>query len=629
MKNTLVAFFSIVLFFQSQGQDKKLRGAYEEEEKILLKYIYSNLDSARNYLLDLDNSRKNQTHFLNCLSLRRWHLYYTIIANEDSVQSYYRKTKKQCELHDFNYLLTQMYLNQNNFYFNKSNFDSALFFAKYAIDYGLKSNDRKMIARSYSNCANAYAKLGKFSLSNEMAFKGLEYADDYTNLGIINTKIADNFNEMQIPQKSKEYYLKGIAHLKKSDAKEIFLHKTIYNYSDFLESEKLYEEANKYADSILYYGKNEDALYWYHLSKGSIAAQTKKYDDAIVHFNYLIKKDEENEDEYGLGIDLTERGKIYWKKREYKEALKDFEKAMTYADTSYYDIQNYQLYRDYISTKLVISDANLFNQYEYLLRLNDSLKQEAIGKSLIEMETKYKNREQKKALELSNLRAKQLLAVGIFMTLLSIFLIYVYRKIRQRNKFIENQKQEILHNNRNSIQQLISIFERQAHSATEKLHAQENQERLITLNLLNKLLYENASRNQAELKVYLQKLAEVKSISSQITMKINFDENSYLLKSNLLKDIGLIINELSSNSAKHAFSATPHPEIKINISRQLNFLQIEFKDNGTGLPKNFDITAKRKSFGLDFVKDLVEQHHGEITYFNDNGAIFIISLKIK
>lgn len=204
-----------------------------------------------------------------------------------------------------------------------------------------------------------------------------------------------------------------------------------------------------------------------------------------------------------------------------------------------------------------------------------------------------------------------------------------YRRTSKQKELIQKQKQEILHNNRNSIQQLISIFGRQAHTEAEQALALANQERLITLNILNKMLYEHAGHHQALLDEYLQRLTDAKSLSTHIPIDMKLRNKVIRLRGDVLKDVGLIINELIANSAKHAFGNTAEPRIHIETATENNqWLLIRYRDNGSGLPEEFDIRQQGASFGLDFVCDLVEQHHGTIQCSNDHGACFRIRLKI-
>jgi two-component sensor histidine kinase len=90
----------------------------------------------------------------------------------------------------------------------------------------------------------------------------------------------------------------------------------------------------------------------------------------------------------------------------------------------------------------------------------------------------------------------------------------------------------------------------------------------------------------------------------------------------------LIINELISNSLKHAFPAGEKGEIEIYISSESeDMIQLLVQDNGIGIPEGIDF-RKTDSLGLHIVNILVEnQLHGEITMNKNNGTKFRIRFR--
>ncbi len=101
---------------------------------------------------------------------------------------------------------------------------------------------------------------------------------------------------------------------------------------------------------------------------------------------------------------------------------------------------------------------------------------------------------------------------------------------------------------------------------------------------------------------------------------------------------GLILNELISNSLKHAFpnhsvttanTTNNHNEITIKLYKENNDqLSLIFEDNGIGLPKDFDFT-KSDSLGLQLIVGLVRQIKGTIKQLEHNGTAYKISFKVN
>jgi len=97
---------------------------------------------------------------------------------------------------------------------------------------------------------------------------------------------------------------------------------------------------------------------------------------------------------------------------------------------------------------------------------------------------------------------------------------------------------------------------------------------------------------------------------------------------NLAIPTGLLVNELISNSLKHAFPKGRRGEIKVSL-RPTKRGQIELiiGDNGVGLPNDLDF-RKTKSLGLQLVNTLVkDQLDGEIELDRSAGTEFKIRFK--
>ena len=95
---------------------------------------------------------------------------------------------------------------------------------------------------------------------------------------------------------------------------------------------------------------------------------------------------------------------------------------------------------------------------------------------------------------------------------------------------------------------------------------------------------------------------------------------------------GLVVNELISNSLKHAFPSSFEGKGKIIILlRQIEANEVELlvKDNGIGIPKNID-TRKTESLGLRLVHIIAEEQlDGQVHLNRKSGTEFKIRFKYK
>jgi two-component sensor histidine kinase len=106
--------------------------------------------------------------------------------------------------------------------------------------------------------------------------------------------------------------------------------------------------------------------------------------------------------------------------------------------------------------------------------------------------------------------------------------------------------------------------------------------------------------------------------------------------------LGIIINELVSNSLKHAFQGRDNGEIQIKLQREeigpylrsvnenvkSTTFELAVSDNGVGIPEDIDI-EELDSLGLQLVTSLVAQLDGKLEIKKNNGTEFTIWFTVK
>ena len=87
--------------------------------------------------------------------------------------------------------------------------------------------------------------------------------------------------------------------------------------------------------------------------------------------------------------------------------------------------------------------------------------------------------------------------------------------------------------------------------------------------------------------------------------------------------LGIIVNELVSNSLKHAFTEDEEGEIRIKLCREeknnemhKSLFSLTISDNGKGIPENIELESL-ESLGLQLVNTLVDQLDGKIELKRD------------
>lgn len=175
---------------------------------------------------------------------------------------------------------------------------------------------------------------------------------------------------------------------------------------------------------------------------------------------------------------------------------------------------------------------------------------------------------------------------------------------------------EIHHRVKNNMQVVSSLLSLQARGiadiATRDIF-EESRNRVHSMALIHEELYQSKDLSCIDFKEYLQRLlANIAETyhRQDVTSVVKMD--SLILDVNQGVPCGLIVNELLSNSFKHAFPAEMKGTITVGINRNNegdNVLTVA--DNGIGFPTEVDF-RNTSSLGMQLVNGLTTQLHGKI-----------------
>jgi len=193
---------------------------------------------------------------------------------------------------------------------------------------------------------------------------------------------------------------------------------------------------------------------------------------------------------------------------------------------------------------------------------------------------------------------------------------------------------EIHHRVKNNMQIISSMLGLQSayvEDETFNTLLKDSQGRIKSMALIHEKLYQSDNLAYINFTEYVNSLISYLKNSYNMSddkIKINTNIEDMSLNIDMAIPLGLIINELISNSYKHAFKDNPKGEINLSINTEKSgcyLLTVE--DNGVGLPVDFDISTT-KSLGLQLVNVLVDQISGSLKIYSNVGAKFEIYFKI-
>lgn len=466
------------------------------------------------------------------------------------------------------------------------------------------------------------------------ALKNAKHTNDDRFIALANATLGNTYHSLKEWRKSLSYQLVAIELAKK-------VNDNINLQSNYLNAGKCFAQLNsfdtcrQYLDSssrIVSTLKNPIRVATLFKEYGKMYSYSHSFDSAITYFNKAIEAFTVAKQEGYNGDCYYWLGDLNMQYNRYATAITYFKKAIPIYEEQEQKGQLIDAYSNLALCEMKIGNSISAYELERKSRLMmDSVNSEEKQKSIVANEIKYETSlkeskiiQQASELKLSNTKSTFYLIGGLLALITAISLGYLYRKIRKQNKLIELQKQEIFHNNSNSLRQLINILKNQSTSTDNSL---ENQQRIEALSLLNRMLYENGGKNSGNINEYLPELCNVKKQTTDNKVDIQVASSNINLSFNQLKDIGQIVNELTMNAIKYAFHRVDNPVIKISVSESNNYLDLKVHDNGNGIDVNKINKGSSSGFGLKYVELLVKQYDGTLHVKNENGTKFDIQIK--
>jgi PAS domain S-box-containing protein len=192
---------------------------------------------------------------------------------------------------------------------------------------------------------------------------------------------------------------------------------------------------------------------------------------------------------------------------------------------------------------------------------------------------------------------------------------------------------EIHHRVKNNMQIISSLLRLQSRDVTEKKYIDmftDSQNRITSMSLIHEKLYQSKGLTKIDFDDYIRDLANglFQSYGANSNIKLFTDVRDVSLGIDSAIPCGLVVNELVTNSLKHAFPDGRRGEVLISLHpTPENMIELIVRDNGVSIPANIDI-RKTESLGLHLVTILVEnQLHGEINLNRSKGTEFLVKFK--
>ncbi|MCK0134650.1 tetratricopeptide repeat protein [Arenibacter sp. S6351L] len=519
----------------------------------------------------------------------------------DEAQEVLEEAKAKVLTKDLPFLNTQL----GYVYERRGQLDKAADYAMEALGLGEELNDKRAMALAYSDLSNIFWKQAKYD-------KGLKY-------GIKSIVI---FEERGIIDLDYDFTLYVVA-------------------NNFLELNR-YDEALKYYEHSLAIGERYgfyNNLSDVYISLVDLYAYLGQYRKAESAGNNAVKYATILDNDFMLMRSWLSIGKLQNLQGKYKNAIESLQKSLDVATTEFGD--EYYLSQLYEALgKAYAGDHDYMEAYKAFSKY-DGLKKEIFTAesdqriALLQTEFEVAQKEDTILLQQGTIRkqkSNQMLTstiTGLLLFLLILGFVAI-RVNRRKNKLLQQQNQEkeflikeIHHRVKNNLEVVSSLLSLQStHIEDNKIkdNMLQIQNRIQSMSMIHQNLYQGKNLGSIEMKNYFKILGDyvLQSYGAGQKIVMVYDMEEIELNVDIATPIGLIVNELITNSLKYAFPKKLNGIITIGLVQGPAHLELKVTDNGIGYQNGNKVNGT--GFGTQLISLLTRQLDGKMVLHHEKGT---------
>ena len=490
-------------------------------------------------------------------------------------------------------------------YERRGQLDKAADFAIESLNLGLKLGDKKAVAMAYSDLSNLFWKQSKFDAGLEYGLKSLKNFEEtgITDLDYDFTLyvVGNNYLALQQHADALRYYEHAIIIGERygfyNNLSDVYISLVdLYAYLNrFEKAEEAGANAVKYADLL----HNNFMAMRSWLAIGKMENLQGKYPSAIASLQKSIS------------IATTDFGDVYYLSQAYETLGK------AYAGNHDYQ-KAYKAIAEYDRLKSMIFTAEADNRTALIRSKFDLASKEGTilsQKNLIQKQRTFQT-------------------LIIIITILLLLLLFLsYKAIRNKYRInsllrIQNEEKEFLlkeihHRVKNNLEVVSSLLSLQSAQILDPkvLDAMEqSRHRVHSMGMIHQKLYMGKNLAAIEMKDYFENLAEyvVDVFDARNWVSVEIAMPKFELNVDLAIPIGLIVNELLTNSLKYAFPDERRGKIQISLKEHEGVLQLDVMDDGIGIAK--ERNSEPTGFGTQLIDLLTKQLDGKIILNSTKGT---------
>lgn len=205
----------------------------------------------------------------------------------------------------------------------------------------------------------------------------------------------------------------------------------------------------------------------------------------------------------------------------------------------------------------------------------------------------------------------------------------IYTSLKEKHVLL----QEIHHRVKNNLAVVSGLLQLQIYETDDPViqdTLKESENRIQTMALIHEKLYNSQNLARISCDSYIGELVETirNTIGTEKNVAVETDIADIKLGINKAVPFALLVNEVITNSFKHAFEERDKGTIKINLEKSENKIHAHIRDNGKGLPDGFS-AEEEDSLGMTLIHNFAKQLEADWELGSDNGTYIDIIFDIR
>ncbi|MEO6637742.1 MAG: histidine kinase dimerization/phosphoacceptor domain -containing protein, partial [Ginsengibacter sp.] len=485
--------------------------------------------------------------------------------------------------------------------------DSAtLFFNKALAGYKTIDNKRGQ-ATTYFKMAWVYKKNGtidKAMAADLTASHIMEALDDKQGMAGAYERVSDDLTRQGRLKEAMDYAKKAITICEQNNLKDELVY-AITAAGDVAIAEGDNKQALDYFGRALELAKAQKfdviSITDFTNNRGNALKHLGRYPEAIIDYKACLNMATKANYPNAIAASTANLGEVNLLMGNYQEALgyqletvrlQEENKDNSNITENYLHVSNiYEHLGDYKSSLAYQKKA---------LKMRDSIASVESDAAMSKMLTQYETKKKEVTIEaqqkeISQQKKVQWLGAGVVLLLsgLLVFGLISYRSRNRKNKLlaVKNAENELLlkeihhrvKNNLEVVSGLLALQSAQIDDPNTKDAMQESQNRVQSIGIVHQKLYQGTNLGAIEMKDYFINLSEsiLDSFGAEKRITIECAMDKLDVDIDTAVPLGLIVNELLTNTLKYAFPKGSNGKVYIKLEkRKNNILHLEVSDNG-------------------------------------------------